>query len=174
MDFSPKNRVPLADLQRALCTIVAPEVNCGGPGFALGAEDRDPRSHAHARRRLRNPVYDRTEHPDDEVKPFRVGLLRVLPADRLAVYSKVGWSYGLDRHRLDRRPCDRPLVLPRRHALHQRRRRHQRRRLRYGGLALSRRFAEAAARTYGDERSGALDSHRSRRRNRRRIRLLGL
>jgi hypothetical protein len=96
MDFSPKNRVSLADLQRALCMIVAPEVECGGPGFRLSAEDRalllDP-MHTLAGD-SRNPLYDRGEHPDDEVKPFRPGLLRVLPAERLEVYNKVGWSYG--------------------------------------------------------------------------------
>jgi beta-lactamase family protein len=96
MDFMQKNRVTLVDLQRALCMIVQPEVDCGGSGFRLGEEDRallrDPM------RTLavdsRNPVYDRAEHPDDEVKPFRPGLLRVLPAERLEVYNKVGWSYG--------------------------------------------------------------------------------
>ncbi len=96
MDFTPKNRVSLVDLQRALCMIVAPEVDCGGPGFELRAEDRalllDP-MHGLAGD-SRNPVYDRAEHPDDEVRPFRPGLLRVVPADRLEVYNKVGWSYG--------------------------------------------------------------------------------
>lgn len=95
-DFTPKNRVPLADLQRALCMLVAPEVDCGGPGFALDPEHRAllleaMRGHAGD---SRNPVYDRAEHPDDAVKPFLRGLERVLPRQRLEVYNKVGWAYG--------------------------------------------------------------------------------
>ncbi len=96
MDFSPKNGVPLGELQRGLCMVVAPEVDCGGAGFALAQEDREllrdaMRSYAGD---SANPVYDRTEHPDDEVKPFLPGLRRVLPRERLEIYNKVGWAYG--------------------------------------------------------------------------------
>lgn len=96
MDFSPKNRVPLAELQRGLCMVVAPDVDCGGAGFALAPADRAllleaMRSSAGD---STNPVYSRAEHPDEEVKPFLPGLVRVLPRERLEIYNKVGWAYG--------------------------------------------------------------------------------
>jgi hypothetical protein len=96
MDFAPKNRVPLADLQRGLCMVVAPDVDCGGAGFALAAEDREllleaMRSYAGD---SANPRYDRGEHPDEAVKPFLPGLARVLPRQDLEIYNKVGWAYG--------------------------------------------------------------------------------
>jgi hypothetical protein len=96
MDFSPKNRVPLDELQRGLCMVVAPEVDCGGAGFALAPADRRllleaMRSYAGD---SANPVYSRAEHPDEEVKPFLPGLERVVPRDRLEIYNKVGWAYG--------------------------------------------------------------------------------
>jgi hypothetical protein len=96
LDLSAKNRVSLSDLQRALCMAVRPEVDCGGPGFTIAPEDRAMMLEA-----MRsfagdstNPVYDRTEHPDDEVKPMLPGLERVIPRERLEIYNKVGWSYG--------------------------------------------------------------------------------
>jgi hypothetical protein len=96
MDFSPKNRVPLAELQHGLCMVVAPEVDCGGAGFALAPADREllldaMRSYAGD---STNPVYSRAEHPDEEVKPFLPGLARVVPRERLEIYNKVGWAYG--------------------------------------------------------------------------------
>ncbi|MFN7962304.1 MAG: serine hydrolase [Thermoanaerobaculia bacterium] len=35
LSFAAKNRVALGDLQRGLCKVVRPEVDCGGPPFAL-------------------------------------------------------------------------------------------------------------------------------------------
>jgi hypothetical protein len=96
MDFSPKNQVPLADLQRGLCMVVAPDADCGGAGFTLAPADRElllesMRSYAGD---STNPVYSRAEHPDVEVKPFLPGLERVVPRERLEIYNKVGWAYG--------------------------------------------------------------------------------
>jgi hypothetical protein len=96
MDFSAKNRVSLADLQRGLCKMARPAVDCGGPGFALEAADRELLLAAAGQyaRESGNPVYDRAEHPDDEVKPLLPGLARVLPPERLRIYNKIGWAYG--------------------------------------------------------------------------------
>ncbi len=96
LDFAPKNRFPLAELQRGLCMVVLPEVDCGGPGFALGEEDRalllDAMSQVPGE--SANPVYATAEHPDDYVKFFLPGLERVLPRSRLRISNKVGQAYG--------------------------------------------------------------------------------
>ncbi len=96
MDFTDKNRFALADLQRGLCKVVRPEVDCGGPGFRLDESDRRLLLEAMSQlpRESANPVYDPAEHPDDYVKFLLPGLARVLPADRLGIANKVGQAYG--------------------------------------------------------------------------------
>lgn len=96
MDFSAKNRMGLADLQRGLCKVVAPDVDCGGLPFALDAADRAWLLEAMERfpRQSTNPVYPGSEYPDDYVKFFLPGLVRVLPADRLSIVNKIGQAYG--------------------------------------------------------------------------------
>jgi len=95
-DFAPKNRFPLAALQRGLCRVVRPDVDCGGPGFALSAADRAVLLEAMRQlpRESANPVYDPAEVPDAHVKFVLPGLRRVVPADRLEVYDKTGQAYG--------------------------------------------------------------------------------
>lgn len=96
-DFTAKNRFPLAELQRGLCMVVRPDVDCGGgPGFALSAADREALTDAMRQlpRESANPVYDPAEVPDDFVKFVLPGLRRVVPAERLAVYDKTGQAYG--------------------------------------------------------------------------------
>ena len=125
LDFAPKNRFPLAELQRGLCMVVLPEVDCGGPGFALGEADRALLLEAMTRYpgESTNPVYDPAEYPDDYGKFLLPGLERVLPKERLSISNKVGQAYGFTTENawiVDR--DHRPRFLPRRHPLRQRRR----------------------------------------------------
>ena len=96
LDFSEKNRMSLADLQRGLCKVVRPAVDAGGPGFDLSDRQRallmEPMRQYP--RESRNPVYDPREYPDDYVKFLLPGLERVLPRKRLRIYNKVGQAYG--------------------------------------------------------------------------------
>lgn len=101
MDFAPKNRIPLADLQRGLCMIVRPDVDCGGfdsggGGFTLRQEDRELLLEAMSRlpHQSTNPVYDPEEYPDHYVKFVLPGLRRVVPDDGVVVYDKSGQAYG--------------------------------------------------------------------------------
>lgn len=96
MDFTGKNRIALADLQRGLCMVVLPDVDCGGPGFALTAEDRELLLEAMGQlpRESTSPVYDPTEYPDDYVKFVLPGVRRVVPAEHLRIYDKSGQAYG--------------------------------------------------------------------------------
>lgn len=97
MDFAPKNRFPLAALQRGLCMVVLAAADCGGgDGFGLAAADREllvaalgelPRESA-------NPRFDAAEHPDESTRPLLAGLRRVVAAERLRVYDKYGQAYG--------------------------------------------------------------------------------
>jgi len=96
LDFAPKNRAPLAVLQRALCMVVRPDVDCGGPGFSLSEADRELLLRAMRRlpRESVNPKLSRDEHPDAYVKFLLPGLRRVIPAERLRLYDKSGQAYG--------------------------------------------------------------------------------
>jgi hypothetical protein len=95
MDFSQKNRVALADLQRALCAVVLPDVDCGveldlssdGRALLMDAMHDLPRE-------SQNPLYDESAYPDEYVKYFLPGLRRVLDPGRVREYSKIGQAYG--------------------------------------------------------------------------------
>lgn len=106
MDFTPKNRIALTDLQRGLCMIALSDVDCGGfesrgggsggGGFTLRQEDRELLLDAMSRlpRRSTNPVYDSEEYPDHYVKFVLPGVRRVVPDDGVVVYDKSGQAYG--------------------------------------------------------------------------------
>ena len=96
LDFVPKNRIDLADLQRGLCMVVRPDVDCGGAGFDLRDQDRELLLEAMSRfpRQSTNPVYDPDKYPDHYVKFVLPGLERLLPKDEFTVYNKVGQAYG--------------------------------------------------------------------------------
>jgi hypothetical protein len=96
MDFSLKNHFPLIDLQRGLCMLVRPDVDCGGFGFELEDADREVMLEAMSQypRESTNPVYDPEEYPDTYVKDLLVGLERVIPKERLRIYNKTGQAYG--------------------------------------------------------------------------------
>lgn len=96
MDFSTKNYFPLVDLQRGLCKLVRPDVDCGGPAFELSDEDRQVMLKAMSQypRQSRNPVYDEQEYPDEYVKDLLPGLVRVLPKKKITLFNKTGQAYG--------------------------------------------------------------------------------
>lgn len=96
MDFSPKNHFPLADLQRVLCMLVRPDVDCGGAGFELESADREVmlESMSQYPRESTNPVFDPEEYADAYVKDLLPGLERVIPKERLRIYNKTGQAYG--------------------------------------------------------------------------------
>jgi hypothetical protein len=96
MDFTAKNRFPLVALQRGLCMVVRPDVDCGGAGFALTSADRELLVEAMGQlpRESANPVYDPAEHPDASAKWLLPGVGRVLPAERARIHDKSGQAYG--------------------------------------------------------------------------------
>jgi hypothetical protein len=96
LDFSTNNRVSLIDLQRGLCMVVRPDVDCGGSGFALSATDRALLLEAMSQfpRESRNPIYDPTVHPDESTKLLLSGIRRVVPAERIRIFNKYGQAYG--------------------------------------------------------------------------------
>ncbi len=96
MDFSGRNYIPLVDLQRGLCKLVAPEVDCGGPAFELDEESRAVMIEAMSQfpRESENPRYDASEYPDNYVKKLLPGVARVVPKDRVRIYNKSGRAYG--------------------------------------------------------------------------------
>ena len=97
MSFFLKNAMSLADLQTCLARIVRPDIV-----FEKG----EPFDLTEAQRALlldalstypgdsKNPLYDRAKFPDEYCKFFLSGLARVVPKERLKVYSKVGNAYG--------------------------------------------------------------------------------
>lgn len=95
-DFATKNRISLADLQRGLCMVVRPELDCGGPGFALSPADRALLHEAMGQypRQSKNPVYEAAAYPDHYVKYLLPGLVRAVPEARLRLLGKVGQAYG--------------------------------------------------------------------------------
>jgi hypothetical protein len=97
MDFSEKNRVSLHDLQRGLCKLVRPDVDCGPGGhFELTPEHRDflRRTMAELPRESRNPLYPVADYPDTYGKNLLAGIDRVLPRERFRILNKTGQAYG--------------------------------------------------------------------------------
>jgi len=96
MDFRPKNRISLADLQRGLAMVVRPEVETGGTGFDLTVADRALLLEAlhQLPRESQNPVYDPEQYPDNYVKFLLPGLEKVVPREHLRIYNKIGQAYG--------------------------------------------------------------------------------
>ena len=96
MDFSGKNYVPLAELQRGLCMVVRPDVDCGGPGFELAEVNRELllRAMHQTPGQSDNPIYRPEEYPDSWVKFLLPGVRRVIPAERVRIYNKIGRAYG--------------------------------------------------------------------------------
>jgi hypothetical protein len=97
MDFSTKNAIPLVELQRGLCKLVRPDVDCGG-GEPFALEDDDRAFVLEAMRLLpresANPTYAPSEYPDDYVKFLLPGLRRALGERGFTLYDKSGQAYG--------------------------------------------------------------------------------
>lgn len=97
MSFAEKNAILLRDLQDVLVEVVRPEIDTGRAGFAgltvaqraflVQAMGEVPRESA-------NPKYDAETHPDHHCKFVLRGVRRVVPAEHLRVYDKIGRAYG--------------------------------------------------------------------------------
>jgi hypothetical protein len=96
LDFTAKNRIALADLQRGLCAVVRPDIDCGIAGFELTAQHRALLLEAMSQypSQSDNPRYDPAAYPDAWGKFLLPGLERVVPKARLAIYNKIGRAYG--------------------------------------------------------------------------------
>ena len=96
MDFSAKNRISLVDLQRGLCKLVRPDVDCGGGPFALGEDDRAflLAAMAEVPRESADPRFDTAQYPDHWGKYLLPGLRRVQPQARWRIVNKVSRAYG--------------------------------------------------------------------------------
>lgn len=97
MDFSVKNYIALRDLQRGLCKLVRPEVDCaGGAAFELSDDVRSTMLEAMSQypQQSRNPRYDAKEYPDDYVKGLLPGVARVIPREQVRIFNKTGQAYG--------------------------------------------------------------------------------
>lgn len=95
-DFRPKNSISLVDLQDLNILLLRPELLSESRGFAISSKQRTFLSKAMRElpRDSENPRYDPVDYPDDYVRFLLPGLLRVVPADELLVYDKVGRAYG--------------------------------------------------------------------------------
>ena len=96
MDFAPKNRVSLHDLQKGLCKLVRPDVDCGdGGAFALSAVDRALllQSMGQFPRESANPIYPPADYPDAYAKYLLPGLEKIARG-RFRIYNKIGQAYG--------------------------------------------------------------------------------
>ncbi len=95
--FHDKNRVDLLELQDFLVELVRPEIDTGRRGFpGLTVDQRAFLLDAMAclPRDSANPAYDPEKYPDDYVKFLLPGLARVVPAESLRIWNKVGLAYG--------------------------------------------------------------------------------
>ncbi|MGE0640444.1 MAG: serine hydrolase [Thermoanaerobaculia bacterium] len=97
LDFSGKNRISLADLQRGLCKLVAPPTDCGG-GAPFRLDDSDRSFLLAAMRELprqsKDPLLDPAEYPDDYGKLFLPGLRAERPRVDWTLVNKTGEAYG--------------------------------------------------------------------------------
>ncbi len=96
MQFATRNRVSLRDLQDLLIKVTHPELL---PGTAPLELDETARALLldvlkTVPSESKTPYYTPGEFPDVVHKPFLPGLLKVLPRDKFALYSKGGMAYG--------------------------------------------------------------------------------
>jgi hypothetical protein len=96
MDFTRKNRITLRDLQDMLCLVVRPDVDLDLAGFDLAEEHRAFLAEAMRQTpgESENPRWDAEEYAAERYKLLLPGLERVLPRERLDVYSKIGVASG--------------------------------------------------------------------------------
>lgn len=97
MSFAQKNAVALEDLQDMLAAVVRPEIATGRRGFPeLSLQQRAflVQALGELPRESRDPVLDAAGHPDEFCKFILPGVRRVVPAEHVRVYDKIGRAYG--------------------------------------------------------------------------------
>lgn len=97
MSFAQKNAIALQDLQDVLVAIVRPEIATGKRGFPeLSLEQRAflVGTMGELPAASPNPRYDPAQFPDHFCKFVLRGVRRVVPADHLRIYDKIGRAYG--------------------------------------------------------------------------------
>ncbi len=98
MDFTMRNGIAIDELQDLLIALVRPDLDTGRPPLLLSSEHRRflVETMAEYPGDSPNPLYPRSEYPDDWGKFFLPGLLRVNGRTRadLVICNKVGQAYG--------------------------------------------------------------------------------
>lgn len=97
MSFDQKNAILLRDLQDVLVAVVRPEIDTERRGFPeLTVEQRAfvVRALGELPRESPNPRFDPAKVPDHACKFVLRGVRRVVPAEHLRVYDKIGRAYG--------------------------------------------------------------------------------
>ncbi|MFK7738773.1 MAG: serine hydrolase [Planctomycetota bacterium] len=97
MSFDQKNAILLRDLQNVLVEVLRPEVETDGagfPGLTMAQRRFLTAVLGELPRESRNPVYDAGKTPDHACKFVLPGVRRVVPAEHLRVYDKIGRAYG--------------------------------------------------------------------------------
>jgi len=97
MSFSRKNAILLEDLQDVLVEVIRPEIDTGKRGFpGLTVEQRAFVVHSLGElpRESVNPKFDPGKVSDHGCKFVLRGIRKVVPAEHLRVYDKIGRAYG--------------------------------------------------------------------------------
>lgn len=97
MSFARKNAIALQDLQDVLVEVVRPEIDTGKRGFpelTTGQRAFLVQALGELPRESRNPRYDPSTTPDHHCKFVLRGVRRVLPAEHVRVFDKIGRAYG--------------------------------------------------------------------------------
>jgi hypothetical protein len=98
MSFATKNAIRLQDLQDLLVMLVRPEIDLPGkaglPGLTLPQRRFLVDTLGELPRESANPRYDPATTPDHACKFVLRGARRVVPAEFLRVYDKIGRAYG--------------------------------------------------------------------------------
>ncbi len=97
MSFAQKNAILLRDLQDVLVETVRPEIDTGKRGFpGLTIAQRAFVVHALGElpRESSNPRYDPAKVNDHDCKFVLRGVRKVIPAEHLRIYDKIGRAYG--------------------------------------------------------------------------------
>jgi hypothetical protein len=97
MSFARKNAIALQDLQDVLVEVVRPEIDTGKRGFpelTTGQRAFLVQALGELPRESRNPRYVPATTPDHHCKFVLRGVRRVVPAEHVRVFDKIGRAYG--------------------------------------------------------------------------------
>lgn len=97
MSFAAKNAILLQDLQDVLVEVVRPELDTGKrgfPGLTLRQRAFLVQALGELPRESPNPRYDPAKVADHVCKFVLRGVRKVIPAEHLRVYDKIGRAYG--------------------------------------------------------------------------------